>query len=238
MKNLLKPVTMAVLACAMLFAPARLLAQEEYNFGGHNMAISEIVKEWHNQNLYSAGTVGNKMTIRNYIVGLAQAYPNDLLNSCVDYLLGFDLENSMGAMVLDEKNGYFKGEIFTELTYKVEMCYWRCDDGGVLVGVAFIGDEYRYDDNDDLDPILEGDDPDDRTTVCVNDLMFFRIFDGEMIWRPRLPVEMCGKRFDFRQYNIELPRVGKDVKLTHLGDPKQSVVLRWNGRRFDVVKMK
>ena len=108
----------------------------------------------------------------------------------------------------------------------------------VLVGVAFIGDEYRYDDNDDLDPILEGDDPDDRTTVCVNDLMFFRIFDGEMIWRPRLPVEMCGKRFDFRQYNIELPRVGKDVKLTHLGDPKQSVVLRWNGRRFDVVKMK
>lgn len=225
---------MAVLACAMLVAPVRMLAQEEeYKFGDHEMSTSEIIKEWHDQNLYSAGTVGNKMTIKNYFVGLAYAYPNYLLHAGVDYLLGFNTENFMNGMVLDEKNGYFKAEVFTELTNKVEMCYWRTDDGGVLVGVAFIGDEYRYEGNDDLDPILPGEDPDDRVTACINDLMFFKINGDEMIWRPRTPEVMCGKKFDFRQYDIELPRVGKDVKLTRHSDNKV-ILLKWTGSRFIV----
>ena len=225
---------MAVVACAMLVAPVRMLAQEEeYKFGGHEMSTSEIIKEWHDQNLYSAGTVGNKMTIKNYFVGLAYAYPNYLLHAGVDYLLGFDTENFMNGMVLDEKNGYFKAEVFTELSNKVEMCYWRTDDGGVLVGVAFIGDEYRYEGNDDLDPILPGEDPDDRVTACINDLMFFKINGDEMIWRPRTPEVMCGKKFDFRQYDIELPRVGKDVKLTRRSDNKV-ILLKWTGSRFTV----
>ena len=225
---------MAVVACAMLVAPVRMLAQEEeYKFGDHEMSTSEIIKEWHDQNLYSAGTVGNKMTIKNYFVGLAYAYPNYLLHAGVDYLLGFDTENFMNGMVLDEKNGYFKAEVFTELTNKVEMCYWRTDDGGVLVGVAFIGDEYRYEGNDDLDPILPGEDPEDRVTACINDLMFFKINGDEMIWRPRTPEVMCGKKFDFRQYDIELPRVGKDVKLTRRSDNKV-ILLKWTGSRFTV----
>ena len=131
MKKMLKPVAMAMLACAMLVAPARSLAQEEYNFAGHEMSVSDIVKEWHNQNLYSAGSVLSKMTIKNYFVGLAYAYPNYLLHAGVDYLLGLDTENIFDGMVLDEKNGYFKAEVFTELVNKVEMCYWRTDDGGV-----------------------------------------------------------------------------------------------------------
>ena len=236
MKKMLKPVVMAMRACAMLVAPARSLAQEEYNFAGHEMSVSDIVKEWHNQNLYSAGSVLSKMTIKNYFVGLAYAYPNYLLHAGVDYLLGLDTENIFDGMVLDEKNGYFKAEVFTELVNKVEMCYWRTDDGGVLVGVAFIGDEYRYDGNDALDPILPGEDLDDRTTVCVNDLMFFKINSGEMIWRPRTPEVMCGQKFDFRKYDIELPRVGKNIKLTHNENPKKSVVLKWTGSNFTVSK--
>ena len=236
MKKMLKPVAMAMLACAMLVAPARSLAQEEYNFAGHEMSVSDIVKEWHNQNLYSAGSVLSKMTIKNYFVGLAYAYPNYLLHAGVDYLLGLDTENIFDGMVLDEKNGYFKAEVFTELTNKVEMCYWRTDDGGVLVGVAFIGDEYRSDDNDALDPILPGEDLDDRNTVRANDLMFFKINSGEMIWRPLTPEVMCGQKFDFRKYDIELPRVGKNIKLTHNDDPKKSVVLKWTGSNFTVSK--
>ena len=106
------------------------------------------------------------------------------------------------------------------------MCYWRCNDGGTLIAVALQGEVYHYFNNDSDDECC------DRTTVTFNDLMFFKIDKGEVMWQARTPLTLCGRTFDFTHYDIQLPRSGKDIILKHKTNPKENYRLKWNGTRF------
>ena len=44
--------------------------------------------------------------------------------------------------------------------------------------------------------------------------------------------EICGKNYKLADYNIRLPRQGKDIILTNESKPSANVVLKWNGNGF------
>ncbi|MBR1594200.1 MAG: hypothetical protein IJ692_06325 [Alloprevotella sp.] len=219
---------------AALLAPclthAQIEDEEEFHFSDRTLTFAQIEQEWQVQNLYTL-TQSPRPDIKEYFLSFALAYPNDPLQRILAQVLGYDQEGTVGNYVMDVKNGYLQAELLTELTLGVQMCYWRMTDGGTLVGVCFFGDEYKMDD----DGFTADCDEDDRT-ICINDLMFFRINPDECIWRPRTPQALCGRMFDFSAYDIQLPRQGKDIRLTHKTNPSRSLVLRWTGKGFDVKK--
>lgn len=195
----------------------------------HGVALQQVMKEWHSKGLYTAGW-DDKPTIKNYFVGLAHAYPDDLLQMMIDKLLGLGVDDALSEFTLDEKNGYISGELGTETSPSVQMCFWNCKDGSRLIGVALQGYEYNLEET-------YGNDDDDNLFVCLNDIAFFRVLPGEMIWRPVPVRQICGKDLEFILYDrIELPRQGKDIKLIEVAEFGDEAVttLSWDGTRFTV----
>lgn len=221
-----------LLAAALCCLSTRALAQEEYVFPDHEVALQQMVKEWHGQNLYTAGWDKNP-GIRNYFVGLADAYPNDFFQKIVHKMLGFDVDNAFFDFVLDPQNGYVSAVLGTETSPSVQMCYWRCKDGSRLIGVAVQGYEYNLEESD---PSWTDEEIEDHIFVDLNDLAFFRILGDELIWRPVSVKELCGRDFDFKLYDIALPRQGKDIRLTDRDEDSGGYLLKWDGARFSVSK--
>ncbi len=222
MKRLVFALALTVMAASLTQAQ-----DEVYNFADNTLSFYKIEQQWHNQNLYTGGE-SEKPAIDDYFWGLAQAYPNEFFNMVVTRMLGKEAIG-LGDYVLDVRNGYINARLMAELELRVQMCYWRCTNGNVLVGVSLSGDEY--------DPTATDED-DDRLVNNVNDLMFFEVKKGEAVWWPRTPKVMTGRDFNFHDYNVELPRMGKDITLSPSDDdPNEgNFLLKWNGSRFTVVR--
>ena len=221
MKRFVFAVVLALMAATLTQAQ-----DEVYNFADNTLSFYKIEQQWHNQNLYT-GSDSEKPAIDDYFWGLAQAYPNEFLNMVVTRMLGKEAIG-IGDYVLDIHNGYISARLMAELELRVQMCYRHCTNGNILVGVALSGDEY--------DPVVTDDE--DRMVLNVNDLMFFEIKKGEAVWWPRTPKVMTGRDFNFHDFNVELPRVGKDITLSPGYDnPKAgNYLLKWNGAKFTVVR--
>ena len=121
----------------------------------------------------------------------------------------------------------------TELSCSVQMCYWRCNDGSRLIGVSVQGFEYN---SDVPEEEMESDEDDEFEdwTVCFNDLAFFRVLEDELIWRPVQPKDLFGWDYDFKEFYVELPRSGKDIRMTDTDG--EVTLLKWDGARFSVTK--
>ena len=220
-----------LLTAALCCLAAGAFAQDALNFSDHVITLKEMVKEWHGQNLYTAGWDENP-GIRNYFVGLSDAYPTDLFQIVVHKFLGFDVDDAFEDFVLDERNGYVSASLGTELSCSVQMCYWRCNDGSRLIGVSVQGYEYMDIPEEEMEP--DEDDEYGNWTVCFNDLAFFRVLEDELLWRPVLPKDLFGWDYDFEEFYVELPRSGKDIRMTdHDGEV---TLLKWDGARFSVTK--
>ena len=205
---------------------------DDFKFSDHTVTLQEMVKEWHGQNLYTAGWDENP-GIRNYFVGLADAYPTDLFQTVVHKFLGFDVDGAFDEFTLDERNGYVAAGLGTELSNSVQMCYWRCNDGSRLIGVSVQGYEYNIEvSEEEMEPDEDGEYGD--WTVCFNDLAFFRVLEDELIWRPVQVKDLCGWDYKFEEYYVELPRTGKDIRMTDTDG--EVTLLKWDGARFSVTK--
>lgn len=190
-------------------------------FADNTLTIGRIEQQWHNRHFFMADRNTAPRDIKRCFVSFAQAYPNEFFNLVMCHLLGFETDGFISGFVCDERNGYIAAEQLTELSQSVQMCYWKCTNGDIIVGIALQGEEYtdeRY-----------GDGPPVRS---VNDLMFFKVEKGEVMWLPKTPRQMLGRDYDFTRYDIALPRVGKDITLTPKGRVGKTVVLRWNGKDF------
>lgn len=214
----------AVCFLAAIVGPKVQASDMDFEVVNNTVSFYEIEQQWHKYNFFTA-TRNENPKIQELFLSFAHAYPNELFHFAEAHMLGLTTEGFMYNYVLDTQNGFFQCEGMTELTWKIQMCYWRCNDGGILVGVALIGDEYKGDLN-----INEGDP--EEPTINVNGLMFYKIDKGEVMWWPKTPKQMCGQDFNFHLYDIELPRQGKDIKLNN--DTGKSYVLKWNGNGFTV----
>ena len=73
---------------ALCFQTPALAQDDDFpELASHEVALQQVVKEWHSKGLYTAGWA-EKPTIRNYFVGLANAYPGDLFQMMVGKMLG------------------------------------------------------------------------------------------------------------------------------------------------------
>ncbi|MBP3726847.1 MAG: hypothetical protein J6I60_06520 [Bacteroidaceae bacterium] len=205
---------------ALLIAVGAQAQQKEYTFANHHVSFVQIEKEWGEQHVYSAGDQDSP-DIRAYFLGFSHTYPNDIVQRMVDVMVGLGGEINFGdTYVCDLQHGYIGAEAMTELSIAVQMRYWRCNDGSILIGVAVEGDEYT-----------DGD-CDDRSTVNVNAMQFYRTTTDIALWTPYPMKEICGKNYKLSTYHIQLPRQGNDIVLTHQSKPSASVVLKWNGNGF------
>ena len=149
-------------------------------------------------------------------------------------MLGLGTDDALSEYTLDERNGYISGELGTETSPSVQMCFWNCKDGSRLIGVALQGYEYNLEESD---PDWTDEEIDDNIFVNLNDIAFFRILPDEMIWRPVAVKDICGRNFSFILYDrIEMPRQGKDIKLVEIAEFGDEAVttLSWDGTRFTV----
>ena len=221
----------AALMCLSLGAWAQ---DDEFpELADHGVALQQVIKEWHSKGLYTAGW-DEKPTIRNYFVGLANAYPEDLFQMMVGKMLGLGTDDALSEFTLDERNGYISGELGTETTPSVQMCFWNCKDGSRLIGVALQGYEYNM---EEPDPDWTDEEIDDNIFVNLSDIAFFRILSDELIWRPVAIRDICGREINFREYDrIEMPRQGKDIRLIFVPEDGDDIVttLAWDGTRFTV----
>ena len=233
MKHLRLLAAALALLCGCFAASAQ--DDEVPDMPDHGVALQQVIREWHAQGFYSAGW-DKQPTIRNYFVGLAESYPNDLFQMIVAKMVGLDVDDALWNYVLDVANGFVSGELGTETTPSVQMCYWRCNDGSRLVGVALQGYEYSMEESD---PAWTDEEIEDHRFVKLNDIAFFRILGDESLMRP-LPVrKVCGREVKFQEYDkIELPRQGKDIRLvkTDEEDNEHVTTLKWNGNGFTVAR--
>lgn len=215
---------------------------QDYNVADYTLCMRKIIKVWHNQNLYTNFRM-EKPTIKEYFISFAETYPEHMLFDMMNWVLGYPTEGS-GKVDVDIANGYIAAEFYTEFSNRVEMCYWRCDDGGVLVGVNINGAEYFCDDDDPPATAIgipDGEYDDYEPDYSIADLMFFKIAKGEVMWWPKTPKQMCGRDFNFGEYIVHLPRQGKDITISRevLKDEEfvevPAFTLRFNGSSFDVI---
>ena len=222
------------LAAMALSMPVMAQNDDFPELADHGVALQQVIKEWHDKGLYTAGWDDNP-GIRNYFVGLANAYPDDLFQMIVSRMLGLGVEDALFDYVLDEKNGYIAGTLGTETSPSVQMCYWRCNDGSRLIGEALQGYEYNM---EEPDPSWTDEEAEDHIFVNLSDIAFFRILAGELIWRPVPVKQICGREYDFAFFDkIELPRQGKNIRLISEEEDGQSIItLVWDGSRFNAGK--
>lgn len=199
------------------------------DWANHDLTLSEIEQEWSTQEFY---TIGSEETpnIKTYFLSFALAYPNEFLHEMIGKMMGIPGSNDkIGNYIEDAKNGYITGELLAQFESKVQMCYWRMNDGNILIGIAFEG----YNEGS-----MACETEDEMDQFCDNGMMFFVIKKGTVIWTPRTLKAVCGRDFHLPDYKIDLPRVGKDIQLTFDKTEKKgnSWLLKWNGSGFNVVK--
>ena len=141
MKHLFSLLAAAALLCSCFQATA----QDDVlpDTADHGVPLQQVIKEWHDVGLYTAGW-DEKPTIRNYFVGLAEAFPNDLFHMIVCKMLGLDVKESIWDYVLDIQNGYISGMLGTETSPSVQMCYWNCNDGTHKLVAVNTSHELRF----------------------------------------------------------------------------------------------
>ena len=203
---------------------------QDFNFAKNTMSMSQIINEWHDQQLFTATTT-DYPGIKDYFLSFAFAYPNELCNGMAARLAGMENEG-IGNFVVDTANGFIGGELLTELSAKMQMCYWNCNDGSRLVAVLLQGHQYKS-----LYKEYEEAEYNDEWTFCYTDLMFFRLNNGDVIWHPIEPEKLCGRSINFRYFDIELPQRGKDITLKREFGSGESYKLQWNGDKFTVVAL-
>lgn len=228
----MKPIKLFAAALALLCCGLSAAAQDDYpDMPNYGVPLQKVIREWHTQGFYSAGW-DKQPTVRNYFVGLAESYPNDLFQMIVAKMVGLDVDDALWNYVLDVANGFVSGELGTETTPSVQMCYWRCGDGSRLVAVALQGSEYS---EEEPDPSWTDEEIDDHIFVKLNDIAFFRIQGDELLMYPVSVRKACGREVKFQEYDkIELPRQGKDIRLITFDEEGEEHVttLKWNGNGF------
>lgn len=227
----------------LLCASTRAFAQEEeaddFEFSEYYYSMQQIGKVWDHLNLYSLSRE-YPPDIKECFISFVLAYPNDAMQVILAQVLGYDQGGSLDGYVMDTTNRYMQCDMLTELTAGIQMCLWHMKDGNTMVAVALKGDEYNEEEPDEalLSSMSESERDEyieDHITACVNNLMFYKIMKNEAIWRPRTPQKLCGRTFNFSEYDIQLPKGrDKDIRLTHNADPRKNVVLKWNDGTFIV----
>ena len=210
-------------------AIATTIGVQGQDWANHELTLTEIEQEWNVQQFF---TIGSEETpnIRTYFLSFALAYPNEFLHEMIGKMMGVPGSSlKIGNYVEDTKNGYISGELLAQFESKVQMCYWRMNNGNILIGVAFEG----YNEG-----AMAAETEDEMDESCENGMMFYVIEKETVIWRPRTLFAVCGRDFHLPDYKIDLPRVGKDIQLTFNKENKSgnSWLLKWNGSGFNVVK--
>ena len=195
----------------------------------HDLTLNEIEKEWSTQQFF---TIGSEETpnIKAYFLSFALAYPNEFLHEMIGKMMGIPgSDDKIGNYVEDPKNGYICGELLAQFESKVQMCYWRMNDGNILIGVAFEG----YNEG-----VMACETEEEMDQFCDNGMMFYVIEKETVIWHPRTLKTVCGRDFHLADYKINLPRIGKDIQLIFNKESKtgNSWTLKWNGNGFNVMK--
>lgn len=223
---MMKPRLLLVALLATITAIAPMA--QEIDFADHELDFAQIEKEWQTKNLFTM-TRSEKTDIGEYLLSFVNAYPNEMCNMIVAHMMGYDTTDLLGEVVIDKPRGYISAYLLTELMPRIQMCHWRCNDGGTLVAVAFTGVQYKTDDTYFLT-----EDSEDSRVVSITDMMFYKIDAGEVMWQPRTLAAMCGRAIDLRDYNIELPRQGKNIVLRRQGNTGRDLTLVWNGSAFTI----
>lgn len=218
----------------LLCTSTRAFAQEEsnYEFSPYDYSMRQIGEVWDHLNFYSISRE-YPPDIKECFISFAIAYPNFGMQVILAHVLGYDQGGSVGGYVMDTSNGYMQADIMTELTQGIQMCLWRMKDGSTMVAVALRGEEY-VDTEEEQGEVEESDDMEGMNVISINNLMFYHICKDEAIWRPCTPKKLCGRTFDFTEYDIQLPQKGKDIRLYHSTDARKNVVLKWNDGKFKV----
>ena len=105
--------TLAAAALVCLSFSAFAQDDEFPELADHGVYLQDVMKEWHGKGLYTAGW-DDKPTVKNYFVGLANAYPDDLFQMIVSKLLGLGVDDALSEYTLDEKR-YNKKNIILRL---------------------------------------------------------------------------------------------------------------------------
>ncbi len=221
-----------LLLCASTHALAQEDADNDFDFSTYEYSMQQIGTVWDHLNFYSLSRE-YPPDIKECFISFVLAYPNSGLQVILAQVLGYDQGYSVGDFVMDKSSGYMQADIMTELVHGIQMCLWRMKDGSTMVAVALRGEEYA-DIEDVQDEVGDSDDMEDLNVISINNLMFYHIRKDEAIWRPCTPKKLCGRTFDFSEYDIQLPQEGKDILLYHTTDARKNVVLKWNDGKFKV----
>ncbi len=201
---------------------------QDFEIADNSLSFSQIEQQWGSRNLFTI-TRSEYTDVREYFLSFVQAYPNEPCNLIIADMLGMDTDGLLAEVVVDKANGYISAYLLTELMPRVQMCHWRCSDGGTLIAVAFTGVEYSGDDNIGFPTVDE-----DGRVVNITGMQFYRIDPDEVMWQPRTLKSLSGRAIKLSDYNIELPRKGKNIVLKPHGENKPNVTLVWNGNSFSV----
>ena len=199
----------------------KCLAQENFNTPPHTVSFHQISKEWKNYVFFlPAGT--EKRDIFTFFVALAEAYPNEVFFRALDKHLGIETDGWVSNYVLDKPNGFMSCTAASELAPGFEMCTWRKTNGDHLYGVAFSG--YRYLDESEMNG--------GQRDESISDLLFFELKKGERRFVPIAPEIVLGMKYDFKQYQVKLPRHGKDIRLMDKNGSRLIKTIKWNRNSF------
>ncbi len=199
---------------------------QDITFTPHNLTTRQIEQEWDRYSFYTIGR-GETPDIKTLFTTFAMNWPNEFLQELMGSVIGIRDNDIIGNFILDTSNGYISGVLASQIGQKFQMTYWRCTDGSLLVGVAFEG----YD-----EAVMMVENEDDMKALSLNGLMFYRIAHDTVIWNPETPKQVFGRDFHFAEYEIQLPRQGKDILLKYNSEKKngKSYLLKWNGNGFNV----
>lgn len=223
MKNLRKCLMVVLLASAVA-ANAQI---ENFEYNSPDKSFAEIEAEW-TKSLVS--TVGNPKApnIKTYFLSFAVQYPNDLFSNMLACMLGVGRDGFVGDYVCDVKNGYIQGTLLCQFEQCMQMCYWRCNDGRILIGVYINGCN---------EGAMAAETEADMEECCTNALLFYKLNEYGVWWEPVLPGKIVNKDLRYYDYKIQLPRQGKDIKLKWGPQERtgKNYTLKWNGNGFNVV---
>ena len=221
----LRKCLMAVLLASAVAANAQI---ENFEYNSPEKSFAEIEAEWTKS---LVGTVGNpdKPNIKTYFLSFASHYPNELLSQMLSCMLGVERDGIVGDYVCDVKNGYIQGTLQSQFEQRVQMCYWRCNDGRILVGITINGCN---------EGAMAAETEADLERCCTNALLFYKLNEYGCWWEPVLPNQIVSKDLRYYDYQIQLPRQGKDIKLKWRQEERtgKNYTLKWNGNGFNAVQ--
>lgn len=215
------------LIAVLLTSAVAVSAQDEFDFDSPNKSFEEIESVWAKNQVLTVGKT-KAPNIKMYFLSFAVQYPNELFSEMLACMLGVGAD-IVGNFVCDERNGYIQGELLAQFEQRAQMCYWRCNDGRILVGVYISGCN---------EGAMAAETEADMERCCTNALMFYKLNEYGVWWDPVMPKQIVNKDLRYYDYQIQLPRQGKDIKLKWGPQERtgKNYTLKWNGNGFDVVE--